>query len=83
MENDCQKVNVRKKGLEDAVLGQVRVMADMLLEERDIRREARKDNKASEFETVVSDATREMSQWKGAKVYLYEQYKAGEISRED
>ena len=55
----------------------------MLLEERDIRRKARKDNKASELETVVSDATKEMSQWKGAKVHLYEQYKAGEISRED
>lgn len=65
------------------MLGQVRVMADMLAEERDIRREARKENKASELETVVSDATKEMLQWKGAKVHLYEQYKAGEISRED
>ena len=82
-ENDCQKVNVRKKELEDAVLGQVRVMAEMLMEDRDIRREARKDNKASELETVVADTTKEMVQWKGAKVHLYEQYKTGEISRED
>lgn len=30
--NDCQKVNVRKKELEDAVLEQARMMADMLTE---------------------------------------------------
>ena len=83
VENDCQKVNVRKKGLEDAVLGQVRVMADMLLEERDARQKTHKDVRREELETAVSDATKEMSQWKGAKVHLYEQYKAGEISRED
>lgn len=29
-----------------------------------------------------SDAAKEMDRWKGAKVHLYEQYKAGEISRE-
>ena len=82
IENDCQKVNVRKKELEDAVLEQVRVMADMLLEERDARRKAHKDGRRAELETAVSDATREMAQWKGAKVHLYEQYKDGEISRE-
>lgn len=39
-ENDCQRVAVSRKAVEDAVLAQVRVMADMLLEDRDIRREA-------------------------------------------
>lgn len=82
-ENDCQRVNVRKKELEDAVLEQVRVMADMLAGERDARRKADKDGRRTELETVVSDATKEMAQWKGAKVHLYEQYKAGEVSRED
>ncbi len=83
VENDCQQVNVRKKELEDAVLEQVRVMADMLAEERDACRKTHKDGRKAELETAVSDATKEMSQWKGAKVHLYEQYKTGEISRED
>lgn len=82
-ENDCQKVETGRKELEDAVLGQVRVMADMLAEERDARRKVHKDGRRTELETVVSDATKEMVQWKGTKVHLYEQYKAGEISRED
>ena len=80
--NDCQRVNVRKKELEDAVLAQARVMADMLLEERDSRRKAHKDGRGEELETVVSDAAKEMDRWKGTKVHLYEQYKAGKISRE-
>ena len=83
VENDCQQVNVRKKELEDAVLEQVRVMADMLAEDRDAHQKVHKDVRREELETAVSDTTKEMSQWKGAKVHLYEQYKAGEISRED
>lgn len=82
-ENDCQRVNVRREDLEEAVLCQVRKMADMLLEERDARRKAHKDGRREELETVVSDAAKEMDRWKGTKVHLYEQYKAGEISRED
>ena len=83
IENDCQKVEVSRIKIEDAVLEQVRVMADMLMEDRDIRREAGKGNKASELETVIADSTKEMARWKGMKMHLYEQYKAGEISREN
>lgn len=68
--------------MEEAVLCQVRKMADMLSEERDARRKAHKDGRREELETVVSDAAKEMDRWKGTKVHLYEQYKAGEISRE-
>jgi len=82
-ENDCQKVEVSRKELEDAVLDQVRVMADMLTEERGIRREAQKNSKESALEIKVADSTKEMARWKGTKMRLYEQYKAGKISREN
>ncbi len=82
-ENDCQRVEVSRKEIEDAVLEQVRVMADMLMEERVVRREARKGNKASELDAVIADSTKELAQWKGTKMRLYEWYKAGEVSREE
>lgn len=66
-----------------AVLEQVRMMAGMLMEDRDIRREVRKGNEASELEAVIADSTKELAQWKGTKMRLYERYKAGEVSRED
>lgn len=81
-ENDCQKVEASRAELEDAVLEQVRVMADMLLGKRNARRKTQKDGRREELETAVSDATKEMDRWKGTKVHLYEQYKAGGISRE-
>lgn len=31
---------------------------------------------------MVADSTKEMARWKSTKMHLYEQYKAGEISRE-
>ena len=83
MENDCQRVEVSRKEIEDAVLEQVRVMAGMLMEDRDIRREARKGNEASELEVEIADSTKELAQWKGTKMRLYERYKAGEVSREE
>lgn len=81
-ENDCQKVEASRAELEGAVLEQVRVMADMLLGKRNARRKTQKDGRREELETAVSDATKEMDRWKGTKVHLYEQYKAGGISRE-
>ena len=43
-ENDYQRVNVRIREIEDAVLCQVREMADMLIEAKNIRRKAQKND---------------------------------------
>ena len=40
-------------------------------------------NKASELDAVIADSTKELAQWKGTKMRLYERYKAGEVSREE
>lgn len=32
---------------------------------------------------MIADSAKELARWKGTKMRLYEQYKAGEISRED
>ncbi|MCI9595426.1 MAG: recombinase family protein [Lachnospiraceae bacterium] len=82
-ENDCQRVNVRIKELEDAVLCQVRGMAAMLIEARNIRKKVQKNDRKTVLETTVADSTKEMARWKDTKVRLYEQYKAGTITRED
>lgn len=58
-------------------------MADMLMEERAVRREAGKGDRVAELEGRIADGTKEAAQWKGMKMRLYERYKAGEISRED
>ena len=65
------------------MLCQVRKMADMLTEEKDIRRKTHKDGRKAVLETIVADSIKEMARWKGTKMHLYEQYKAGEISREN
>lgn len=83
LENDCQRVNIRIKELEDAVLCQVRGMAAMLMETRNIRKKAQTNDQKTTLETTVADSTREMARWKDTKVRLYEQYKAGSIARED
>lgn len=83
IENDCQKINAMKKELEDAVLCQVRGMADMLTEERSIRRNAQKNDRKTVLETMIGDSAKEMTRWKDTKVRLYEQYKAGTVARED
>lgn len=83
LENDCQRVNIRIKELEDAVLCQVRGMAAILTEARNIRKKAQKNDRKTVLETTVADNTKEMARWKDTKVRLYEQYKAGTITRED
>lgn len=71
------------KELEDAVLCQVRGMADMLIEEKNIRKKAKKNEQRTILETTIADSAKEITQWKATKVRLYEQYKAGTISRKD
>ena len=83
VKNDCQRINVVRKELEDAVLCQVRGMADMLIEAKNIRRKAQKNDRRTVLETTVADGAKEMARWKDTKVRLYEQYKAGTITRED
>ena len=82
-ENDCQKVNIRMRELEDAVLCQVRGMAAMMIETKNIRRKAQKNDRRTILETTVADSAKEIARWKDTKVRLYEQYKAGTLTRED
>lgn len=65
------------------MLCQVRKMADMLTEEKVIRRKTHKDGRKAVLETMVADSTKEIARWKGTKMHLYEQHKAGKISREN
>ncbi len=58
-------------------------MAVMLIEARNIRKKVRKNDRKTVLETTVADSTKEMARWKDTKVRLYEQYKAGTITRED
>lgn len=83
LENDCQKINIRMKELEDTVLCQVRGMAAMLIEAKKIRRKVQKNDRRTVLETTVADSAKEIARWKDTKVRLYEQYKAGTITRED
>ena len=83
IENDCQKINVAKEELENAVLCQVRGMASMLIEARAVRKKAHKDDRKSTLETTVADSIKETALWKDTKLHLYEQYKTGTITRED
>ncbi len=83
IENDCQKVNVVKEEIESAVLCQVKGMADMMIEARNIRKKAQKNDRKTVLETMIVDSSKEIVRWKDMKVRLYEQYKAGTITRED
>ena len=83
VKNDCQRINVVQKELEDAVLCQVRGMADMLIEARNNRKKAPKNDRKAVLETTIADSTKEAARWKDTKVRLYEQYKAGTVTRED
>lgn len=83
LENDCQKVNVNHNELENAVLCQVKKMADMLIEARTIRKNASGNDRKTVLETTLADSAKEMAHWKDTKVRLYEQYKAGTITREN
>lgn len=55
----------------------------MLIEARNIRKKVQKNDRKTVLETTVADSTKEMARWKDTKVRLYEQYKAGTITRED
>ena len=81
--NDCQRVKVSQKELEEAVLCQVKAMADMIMETRNIRRKAHRNDRKAVLETTAADCAKELARWKDTKVYLYEQYKAAAITRED
>lgn len=83
VKNDCQRINVMREELEDAVLCQVRGMAETLIEARSIRKKAQKNDRKTVLETKVADSAKEMARWKDTKVRLYEQYKTGTIARED
>ena len=62
---------------------QVRGMADMLIEARNNRKKAPKNDRKAVLETTIADSTKEAARWKDTKVRLYEQYKAGTVTRED
>lgn len=59
------------------------VKADMMMETRNIRRKAYRNVRKAVLETTAADCAKELVRWKDTKVYLYEQYKAGIITRED
>lgn len=83
IENDCQKIQVGRKEHADAVLYQVKIMADTLTKARNVREGARKNDRRAALEITVTDSEKEMARWKDMKVRLYEQYKSGTITRED
>lgn len=83
IENNCQKINVAKEELENAVLCQVREMAGMLIEAKAIRKKTHKNDRKTVLETTVADSIKETARWKDTKLHLYEQYKAGTVTRED
>lgn len=55
----------------------------MLIEAKNIRRKAQKNDWRTILETMVADSAKEIARWKDTKVCLYKQYKAGTITRED
>ena len=82
-ENACQKVNIWQDDLENAVLCQVRTMADIIIEQRTARKDSGRYERKTVLEKLIADSGREMQQWKNTKLSLYEQYKAGSLSREE
>jgi len=81
--NDCQKVHISEKKLQEAVLCQVKSMANVLAEERTAMKRAGKDSRKHVLESIVSNNTKAISQWKDTKVNLYGQYKDGKITKEE
>ena len=55
----------------------------MLIEARAVRKKAHKHDRKSTLETTLADSIKETARWKDTKLHLYEQYKAGTITRED
>lgn len=82
MESDCQRINVNHNELEKAVLCQAKQMTDMLIEARTIRNKACVNDKKVAFQTMLANSKKEMARWKEEKICLYEQYKAGAITRD-
>lgn len=82
-ENACQKANIWQEDLENAVLCQVRNMANVMMEQRTARKDSGRDERKAVLEKLIADSEREMQQWKNTKLSLYEQYKAGSLSREE
>lgn len=81
-ENDCRAVNVPQMDLEDAVLHQVRKLADVMLGQREGEKNQCRDERKAMLEKAVFNSQKEILHWKDAKLRLYEQYKAGSLSRE-
>lgn len=55
----------------------------MLIEARNNRKKALKNDQKTVLETTIADGAKEKARWKDTKVRLYEQYKAGTVTRED
>lgn len=81
-ENDCQKVHMNEKKLQQAVLCQVKSMADVLAGARTANQKAKKENRKAVFKGIVRNNMKEMSQWKDTKITLYGQYRDGRITKE-
>lgn len=58
-------------------------MANVLAEERTAMKRAGKDSRKHVLESIVSNNTKAISQWKDTKVNLYGQYKDGKITKEE
>lgn len=82
-ENECRDIFIPRKKLEDAVLCQVRGMAAVLAQSRADGRAAEPGGRKAALEKTVSDCEKELRHLKEMKVRLYEQYKAGGITREE
>lgn len=81
-ENACQKTSIWQDDLENAVLCQIRNMADIMMERRTASKDSGREERKAALEKLIADSEREMRQWKNTKLSLYEQYKAGSLSRE-
>ena len=57
-------------------------MAEIMMEQRAARKKVGKNKRKPELEKIIADSDREILHWKNTKLSLYEQYKAGSISRE-
>lgn len=53
-----------------------------MMEQRVARKDSDKDERKAALEKIIADSEKEILQWKNTKLSLYEQYKAGLISRE-
>ena len=75
-ENACQKASIWQDDLENAVLCQVRNMADVMIGQRAVRKDSGREERKTALEKLIADSEREKQQWKNTKLSLYEKYKA-------